>query len=218
MLNGCGATSPPAETALLPTPTLRPATTSVPPTPIPSPTATPVPPTATPPPTAALAPPTPTTVPFALKSGAFGSGDTVPQQYTCDGENISPPLSWNEPPSGAQSFALIVDDPDAVQVAGIVWVHWVLYNVPASTRSLPENVPADAQLSDGSLSGTTSFKRMGYGGPCPPPGFPHHYVFSLYALDTGLNLAAGATKEEVLQAMPAHILAQTELVGIYERK
>jgi hypothetical protein len=150
---------------------------------------------------------------FELTSPAFTSGAAIPRQYTCDGKNISPPFQWNDPPSDTQSFALIADDPDAPIGT---WVHWVLFNVPASTRTLPEAVPPEAVLSDGSRHGRNSWRRLGYGGPCPPSG-THRYFFKLYALDTALTLSAGASKEQLLQAMQGHILMQTELMGVYTR-
>jgi Raf kinase inhibitor-like YbhB/YbcL family protein len=149
-----------------------------------------------------------------LTSTAFAPGEPIPRKYACDGEDISPPLQWSDPPQGTQSFALIADDPDAPVGT---WVHWVLYNLPAETGLLPEAIPPDADLSDGSQHGKNSWRRLGYGGPCPPSG-THRYFFKLYALDTVLDLAAGASKKQVLQAMEGHILAQTELMGIYTRK
>lgn len=150
---------------------------------------------------------------FELTSPAFTSGGAIPRQYTCDGKNISPPLQWNDPPSDTQSFALIADDPDAPMGT---WVHWVFFNLPASTRALPEAVPPEAELSDESRHGRNSWRRLGYGGPCPPSG-THRYFFKLYALDTVLTLSAGASKEQLLQAMKGHILMQTELMGVYTR-
>lgn len=172
-----------------------------------------------PPPSSPAAPPTiavPTAeegVTMELKSSAFGYGQPIPVRYTCDGKDISPPLEWTDPPTGTQSFALIMDDPDAP--IG-VWDHWVLFNLPAEIRSLPEAVPPDADLAQGGRHGRNSWKRLGYGGPCPPGG-THRYFFRLYALDTALNLPAGATKKDVLRAMEGHILAQAELMGTYRR-
>jgi hypothetical protein len=152
-------------------------------------------------------------MPFEITSTAFAPQASIPQEYTCDGQDSSPPLSWSEPPHGTESFALICDDPDAPVGT---WVHWVLFNIPAGQRSLPENVPAQDQLSDGSLHGRNSWRRRDYGGPCPPSG-THRYFFKLYALDTMLALKAGATKKSILSAMEGHILAQAELVGTYSR-
>jgi Raf kinase inhibitor-like YbhB/YbcL family protein len=151
---------------------------------------------------------------FELISTALAHGESIPRRYTCDGEDISPPLQWSDPPAGTQSFALTFDDPDAP--AG-TWTHWALYNIPADASALPEGVPADAELPDGSLNGENSWRRMGYGGPCPPGG-THRYVFHLYALDTALDLEAGAGEKQLLQAMEGHILAQAELMGPYTRQ
>jgi Raf kinase inhibitor-like YbhB/YbcL family protein len=149
-----------------------------------------------------------------LTSSAFTHGSMIPKQYTCDGKDISPPLSWSDPPEKTQSFALIMDDPDAPLGT---WVHWVIYNLPATARGLGEGVPPDADLPDGSRQGRNSWRRIGYGGPCPPSG-THRYFFKLYALDTVLPLASGATKEELLKAMEGHIVAQAELMGRYARR
>ncbi|MFQ5927550.1 MAG: YbhB/YbcL family Raf kinase inhibitor-like protein [Terriglobia bacterium] len=151
---------------------------------------------------------------FELTSTAFASGEHIPPRYTCDGEDISPPLKWSDPPENTKSFALIADDPDAPVGT---WVHWVLYNLPAETRGLPEAVPGEAELADGSRHGQNSWRRLGYGGPCPPGG-THRYFFKLYALKEALDLPAGASKEQALQAMEGQILAQTELMGRYSRQ
>ena len=150
---------------------------------------------------------------FAVKSPAFAPGETIPRSYTGDGEDISPPLEWGDPPAGTQSFVLICDDPDA---PGGTWVHWVLYNIPAHARSLPKGLPPHAELPDGSRHGENSWGRLGYGGPAPPSG-THRYFFTLTALDILLELPAGATKEQVLGAMEGHIMAQAELMGVYSR-
>jgi Raf kinase inhibitor-like YbhB/YbcL family protein len=155
----------------------------------------------------------PAAVPFSLTSTAFAEGEPIPRQYTCDGEDISPPLQWRDVPEGTRSFALVADDPDA---PGGTWDHWLLYNLPAEARSLPEGVPPDAELSDGSRHGQNSWPRLGYGGPCPPSG-THRYFFKLYALDMVLELDAGASKERLSQAMEGHILAEAELMGMYTR-
>jgi Raf kinase inhibitor-like YbhB/YbcL family protein len=151
---------------------------------------------------------------FQLTSSAFGQGAPIPRQYTCDGKDTSPPLQWSEPPAGTRSFALICDDPDAP--AG-TWVHWVLYNMPSATRSLPEAVPARAELTDGSRHGQNSWRRLDYGGPCPPSG-THRYFFKLYALDKVLDIKSGANKQQLLKAMEGHTLGQAELMGMYSRK
>jgi len=163
-------------------------------------------------------PPTPPPVRIKLSSDSFHSGQTIPEKYSCNGEDISPPLAWSDIPPVTQSLALIVDDPDAKKVVDFVWVHWLLYNIPPETTTLPENVPIDAELPDGSLQGETSFGQLGYGGPCPPQGNYHKYVFKLYALDIVLDLDAGVTKEELLAEMEGHILAEGELVGGYKGK
>jgi Raf kinase inhibitor-like YbhB/YbcL family protein len=154
-------------------------------------------------------------VQFDLSSSAFQANQAIPVRYACHGEDLSPPLAWSQPPTGTQSFALIMDDPDAVNVAGFVWDHWLVFNLPANILSLPEGIPPDAELPDGSCYGRNSFKRLGYGGPCPPSGHTHSYVFTLYALDTVLDLEAGASKDEILEAMNSHILGQAELIGSY---
>jgi len=152
-------------------------------------------------------------MPFVLTSTTFTQGKPIPAVYTCTSRDISPPLAWGDPPEGTQSLALIMDDPDAP--AG-TWMHWVIYNIPAAARGLPENIPPDATLGDGSLQGKNSWGRPGYGGPCPPSG-THRYFFKLYALDTMLNLPSGASKQQLLQAMESHILAQVELMGTYKK-
>ena len=151
---------------------------------------------------------------FTLTSAAFQEGGAIPSRYTCDGEDLSPPLAWSEPPAGTRSVALISDDPDA---PGKTWVHWVLYHLPPTSQGLPEGLPTAAQLPDGARQGTTDFGRSGYGGPCPPSG-THRYVFTLYALETMLSLPPGATKRKVEGAMKGHVLAQATLMGTYARR
>jgi len=146
-----------------------------------------------------------------LTSAAFTTNAVIPDQYTCKGEDISPPLSWAEPPAGTRSFALIVDDPDA---PGKTFTHWVLYDLPSDLRQLPENLPPDPILLTGGVQGKNDFDRYGYSGPCPPAG-THRYVFQLYALDTLLDLAPGVSKAEVIESMKGHVLASAELVGQY---
>lgn len=150
---------------------------------------------------------------FRLESSAFVAGASIPARYTCDGDDISPPLSWSEPPTRTRSFALIMDDPDAP--VG-VWDHWLLYNLPADARGLPAGIPAAPKLDDGSVHGKNSWGRTDYGGPCPPSG-EHRYFFKLYALDAPLDLAPGANKQTLLQAMDGHVLAEAELMGVYGR-
>ena len=149
-----------------------------------------------------------------LTSTAFKEGEPIPKQYTGDGRDLSPPLAWGEQPAGTKSFALIADDPDAPRKT---WVHWVLFNVPPATRTLGEGVPKKNDLPDGSKQGKTDFGTVGYGGPAPPPGKPHRYYFKLYALDTTLNLPAGATKPDLDAAMKGHTLAEGQVMGTYKR-
>ncbi len=155
-----------------------------------------------------------TSTAFELRTASFKPGGDIPKKFTCEGLDTSPSLTWTEPPAGTQSFALIADDPDAP--AG-TWVHWVVYDLPASARQLPEGMRKVEELAGGGRQGSNDFGKIGYGGPCPPPGKPHRYFFRLYALDKRLNLKAGATKQDAEQAMKGHILAQTELVGRYRR-
>ena len=150
---------------------------------------------------------------LTLTSRAFAHGAAIPSRHTCDGQDMSPPLAWNEPPSGTKSFVLINDDPDAPMGT---WVHWIVYNLPASVRQLPEAYPPDAERPDGTRQGTTDFGRIGYGGPCPPSG-THRYVFTLNALDTTLSLGSGATKAQVEAAIQHHVLARAQLMGTYRR-
>ena len=149
-----------------------------------------------------------------LTSTAFANGALMPAKYTCDGENVSPPLNWEGVPEKAKSLALFVADPDA---PGKRWTHWVLFNLPASAKGLPENIAPEKQLASAARQGTNDFKQIGYGGPCPPDAV-HRYFFTLYALDAELALDAGATKDELLNAMQGHILAQGEMVGKYEKR
>lgn len=139
--------------------------------------------------------------------------DNIPRHYTCDGENVSPPLAWGNVPEGTKSLALIADDPDA---PGGTFTHWVMYNIPPHVQELPEDVRRDETLPNGALQGINSFRRIGYGGPCPPGG-THRYYFKLYALDTTLDLQPGATKELLLSAIQGHVLAETEVMGKYSR-
>ena len=150
---------------------------------------------------------------FELTSTAFKQSQSIPTVYTCRGRDISPPLTWGNPPAGTQGFALIMDDPDAP--AGI-WVHWVIYNIPAAARGLTEALAADARLPDGSLQGENSWGKLGYGGPCPPSG-THRYYFKLYTLDTTLSLPSGASKAKLLQSMEGHVLGQIVLMGTYSK-
>ena len=153
-------------------------------------------------------------MPFRLSSSSFREGEHIPPQYTCEGVDLSPPLAWSNPPSGAKSFALIMDDPDAPRGT---WVHWVLYNLPPTSRDLPEGLPRNPTLDPGGLQGVNDFGRIGYGGPCPPPGPSHRYLFKLYALDVTVPLPPRATKAQLERAMDGHLLAQTQLIGRSQR-
>jgi len=150
-----------------------------------------------------------------LTSDAFVNGQSIPAKYACVGKNISPGLAWNEPPAGTQSFALIVDDPDAPFGT---WVHWVLFNIPADRRSLEEDLPITEKNVDPNAIyvGKNSSGNTRYDGPCPPSG-THSYYFKLYALDNVINLLPGATKEQVLKEMKGHIRAQGELMGTFSK-
>ena len=149
-----------------------------------------------------------------IKSPAFEEGGVIPRKYTCDGPNVSPPLTWTAVPTETKSLAIICDDPDAPMGT---WVHWVVFNLPINVTELPENIPAQKTLSNGAKQGITDFQEIGYGGPCPPSG-THRYYFKLYALDTEINLDAGITKKQLLKAMEGHILAEGQLMGKYKRK
>ena len=151
---------------------------------------------------------------FKITSPAFEDGGLIPAKYTCDGADMSPPLQWDAAPEGTRSIALICDDPDAPMGT---WVHWVLFNLPAETKELTENIPADETLPNGAKQGTSDFGRIGYGGPCPSSG-THRYFFKIYALDTEIDLAAGAGKSQLLKAMKEHILGQGQLIGKYKRQ
>ncbi|MBI4846840.1 MAG: YbhB/YbcL family Raf kinase inhibitor-like protein [Candidatus Omnitrophica bacterium] len=149
-----------------------------------------------------------------IKSSAFKNNETIPKEYTSQGPDISPPLSWTGAPKEAKAFALICDDPDA---PGGNWVHWVIYNIPGNTASLDKAVPPSGVLANGVKQGKNDFGRIGYGGPMPPPGKPHRYFFKLYALDAKLELEPGLIKEELLKRMKAHILKEAQLIGVFKR-
>jgi len=151
---------------------------------------------------------------ISISTEGFKDGGTIPDIYTCKGKDISPSLSWKGIPAQTKSIALIMDDPDA---PGGTFVHWVLYNVPAGSQKLPEGMPHDKILADGSMQSMTDFGRTGYGGPCPPPGKPHRYYFKIYALDSKITLAPGASKKQLENAMTGHILAKGELMGTYKK-
>jgi len=153
-------------------------------------------------------------VSFAVKSEGFSNGGEIPRKYACTGENVSPALGWTETPANAHALALIADDHDA---PGGTWTHWILWNLPAHATSLPEGTPTSETLDNGARQGRNDFGRIGYGGPCPPPGKPHRYFFRLYALDAALDLKAGASRNELDSAMKAHIVAQAEWMGLFKR-
>ena len=154
---------------------------------------------------------TATTSKFSLASTAFKEGEIIPKKYTCDGPDVSPPLEWYAVPPEAKSLALIVEDPDAPMGT---WVHWVIFNIPPRTSGLPEHVSAEKTLPDGVVQGRNDFRKIGYGGPCPPGG-THRYFFLLYALDTMLKLPAGSTKVDLVRAMEGHIIGKAQLMGKY---
>ncbi|MFN8544644.1 MAG: YbhB/YbcL family Raf kinase inhibitor-like protein [Candidatus Binatia bacterium] len=151
---------------------------------------------------------------LALSSPAFGPGAAIPRRHTCDGEDLSPPLAWTGVPEAPRAFALIVDDPDAP--AG-TWTHWVLYDLPSTTTSLPGSIAGRDTLAGGGEQGANDFRRTGWGGPCPPLGKPHRYRFHLYALDAPTGLAPGARRSEVLAAIRGHVIGEAELDGTYQR-
>jgi Raf kinase inhibitor-like YbhB/YbcL family protein len=149
-----------------------------------------------------------------LTSTAFQEGETIPQEFTGDGRNSSPPLKWSNPPSGTKSLALVCEDPDAPKGT---FTHWVVFNLPPESRELAEGVPQEPALANGTIQGTNGMGRIGYVGPSPPPGKKHHYAFKLYALDTSVDLPSGASLRDLRAVMPGHVLAESELTGIYGR-
>jgi Raf kinase inhibitor-like YbhB/YbcL family protein len=153
----------------------------------------------------------------SIQSKSFRHNEMIPARYTCDGQDISPPLQWSGIPTEAKSLVLIVDDPDAPDPAApkMTWVHWVLYNIPVDTPGLEENI-SSASLPGGTKEGINDWGRKGYGGPCPPIG-RHRYFFKIYALDTVLTDLQQPTKKQVEEAIAGHILAKAELVGMYQR-
>jgi Raf kinase inhibitor-like YbhB/YbcL family protein len=151
---------------------------------------------------------------MAVTTTAFAAGGEIPKKYTCDGPDLSPALSWSGLPANAQGLALIADDPDAP--AG-TWTHWVVWDIPLKSMGLAENMLKAKTLPDGTRQGTTDFRKVGYGGPCPPPGKAHRYFFRLYALDAKIDLPAGANRQELEEAMKGHVLAKAEVMGTYGR-
>jgi Raf kinase inhibitor-like YbhB/YbcL family protein len=151
---------------------------------------------------------------LTISSPSFSNGGDIAKKFTCDGTDVSPQLSWTDPPAGTKTFALLADDPDA-PVGN--WNHWTMWNLPPNLRGLPEGVSKEARLPDGSEQGSNDFRKPGYNGPCPPPGKPHRYYFKLFALDANLELKPGAGKKQLETAMKGHILAQSEWMGRYGR-
>jgi Raf kinase inhibitor-like YbhB/YbcL family protein len=151
---------------------------------------------------------------FAVRSNDFANGSEIPRAFTCDGEDRSPALEWSEAPAGTKTFALIADDPDAPVGT---WVHWVIFNIPGSAKALGGGVDKKEQLSDSTRQGRNDFRKIGYNGPCPPPGKAHRYFFKLYALGTELALPAGANRSELERAMEGHVLGRAEGMGRYKR-
>jgi Raf kinase inhibitor-like YbhB/YbcL family protein len=151
---------------------------------------------------------------FELTSPAFHDSETIPRQFTGDGADHSPPLHWGAPPEGTRSLALLCEDPDAPRG---VWVHWVIYNLPPHEDSLGEGVDAAEVLPNGARQGKNDFGKVGYGGPAPPRGKPHRYLFRLYALDTALDLPPGVDRPQVLRAMKGHVISERQLMGHYGR-
>ncbi|MGD0125604.1 MAG: YbhB/YbcL family Raf kinase inhibitor-like protein [Terriglobia bacterium] len=149
-----------------------------------------------------------------LKTTAFEPGGFIPKRFTCEAADVSPTLAWSDPPAGTQSFAIIEDDPDAPSGT---FVHWLVYDLPAGFRRLPEALPGSDQMAGGGRQGTNDFSRTGYSGPCPPPGKPHRYFIRLYALDAKLDLRPAAARRELDSAMQGHILARAELMGRFKR-
>jgi len=148
-----------------------------------------------------------------VTSSAFKEGEMIPKKYTCDGEELSPPLNWTDVPAAAKSVALISDDPDAPMGT---WVHWVIFNMPADATGLPEGIPADKMLPSGAKQGINGSRGIGYAGPCPPSGI-HRYYFKVYAVDKMLDLEPGIAKKDLLNAMEGHTLGQGQLMGKYKR-
>ena len=158
-----------------------------------------------------------TAMAFTLTSSAFDNDGRIPEQYSGEGKDQSPPLEWSDPPEGTQAFALVCDDPDAPVGT---WDHWLLWNLPGDRRDLPEGVPTTDTVADlgGAAQGKNGWGNVGYGGPMPPPGHgDHHYEFALYALDAELDLAPGADKGALMKAMEGHVLGKAELTGLYSR-
>jgi Raf kinase inhibitor-like YbhB/YbcL family protein len=151
---------------------------------------------------------------ITLTSTAFINNGILPEKYTCEGDNVSPPLRWEGVPEKAKSIAITLDDPDAPKTR---FTHWVIFNIPPEISELAENIPDDPTLEDGTVQGNNDFGLIGYDGPCPPSGSPHRYTFQIFALKKELNLKPGATKKQVLRKLRKKILARGKLIGVYER-
>ena len=159
--------------------------------------------------------------PMVVESPTVKADQTIPRDYTADGRNVSPPLTWRNVPAGAKELAVVLEDPDAGNPPP--FVHWVIYKIPPTASGLPENVPfeADAPMPPaiaGAIQGVSGFRRPIYRGPAPPPGKVHHYHFVVFALDASLDLKPGLTRAELLDAIKGHVIGQGELVAVYERK
>ncbi len=152
---------------------------------------------------------------ISVKSSSFTEGGVIPKQYTGDGQDISPPLTWGIPPADAKSFSLTVEDPDAP--AG-TWFHWIIFNIPSSERQLGQAIDKSGKVKGGICQGTNDFKKIGYNGPAPPKGPAHHYQFKLVALDSTLSLQPGCTKTDYYNAIKGHVLGRGVLTGLYSRK
>ncbi len=150
-----------------------------------------------------------------VSSTGFKNQSKILQRYSCQGENISPDLAWSSAPDGTKSIALVCEDPDAPHGT---FIHWVMYNIPSSETGLAENIPQSESLPDGARQGQNGAGKVGYTGPCPPPGKPHRYYFRLYALDTQLAIAGDVTRDKLMSATQGHVLAKGELLGIYQRQ
>jgi Raf kinase inhibitor-like YbhB/YbcL family protein len=158
---------------------------------------------------------------ITVTSTTLKANETIPKDHTADGKNVSPALSWSGAPAATKQFAMVMDDPDVPMPGG--FVHWVVYKIPAAAKGLPAELPMDATLTApaelaGTIQGLSGFRRAGYRGPAPPAGKPHHYTFTVYALDTELTLAEGANRADLMKAMEGHIIGQGSLVSLYERK
>jgi Raf kinase inhibitor-like YbhB/YbcL family protein len=158
---------------------------------------------------------------ISVESPTLKADQTIPREYTADGRNVSPPLTWSDPPAGTKELAVVLEDPDAGNPPP--FVHWVIYKIPATARGLPENVPFEPGVPmpagiAGAVQGVSGFRRPIYRGPAPPPGKVHHYHFVVYALDANLDLKPGLNRVELLDAIKGHVIGQGELVAVYERK